>query len=110
MSVADAKGTLYSFLITSNTYYPGENSAAGLSGHEGFYPVQQLRRQRMNKYSEDILRNFALDSEPVYCEKYGHSHINETCLVVCRSERRYILQKINAGAFRDVEGLMENIS
>jgi hypothetical protein len=57
-----------------------------------------------------VLRSFRLDSEPVSCEPYGCGHINGSFLVVTASGRRYILQRINHNTFRDVAGLMENIT
>ena len=56
----------------------------------------------------EILRGFRLDAEPVSCGPYGCGHINATYLAV--TARRYILQKINHHTFRDVAGLMENIT
>lgn len=63
----------------------------------------------MTEYLEKVLSNFPLNGRPVYCERYGCGHINETYLVVCISGYRYILQKISP-TFKDVEGLMENIA
>ena len=57
-----------------------------------------------------VLRNFRLDAEPVSCEAYGFGHINGSFLVVTASGRRYILQRINHHTFKNVEGLMENIT
>ena len=64
----------------------------------------------MNKNLLEILDGFCLDGEPVRCESYGCGHINTTYLVTTASGRRYILQKINHNTFRDVAGLMENIT
>ena len=64
----------------------------------------------MNSYLYGILERFALDSEPEECISYGCGHINATYKVNCASGRHYILQKINSTAFKDVEGLMQNIS
>ena len=57
-----------------------------------------------------ILRSFRLDAEPVSCEPYGCGHINGSYLVVTTTGRRYILQRINHQTFKDVAGLMENIT
>lgn len=57
-----------------------------------------------------LLREFALDAAPVSCEPYGNGHINLTFLARTESGRRYVLQKINRSTFRDVAGLMENIT
>ena len=64
----------------------------------------------MNDVLQAVLKRFQLDSEPVACEKYGCGHINVTYLAVTDSGRRYILQKINESTFRDVAGLMDNIT
>lgn len=57
-----------------------------------------------------VLRRFSLDSEPCSCERYGCGHINETYLVVTRSGRRYILQKLSNRAFPDIAALQENVA
>jgi N-acetylhexosamine 1-kinase len=54
-------------------------------------------------------KKFLLDGKPVSIEPYGEGHINETYLVATDKGARYILQKINAGLFRNVERLMNNI-
>ena len=64
----------------------------------------------MNESLFEVLRAFRLDAKPVSCEPYGCGHINVTYLAVTESGRRYILQKINSNTFRDVAGLMENIT
>ena len=64
----------------------------------------------MNQHLLEILHSFQLDAEPVSCEPYGCGHINGSYLAVTASGRRYILQKINHQTFRDVAGLMENIT
>ena len=64
----------------------------------------------MNETLLEILRSFRLDAAPVSCEPYGCGHINATYLVKTERGRRYILQKINHHTFRDVAGLMENVT
>ena len=64
----------------------------------------------MNENLFEVLRAFRLDAQPVSCEPYGCGHINVTYLAVTESGLRYILQKINNNTFRDVAGLMENIT
>lgn len=64
----------------------------------------------MNENLFEVLCAFRLDAKPVSCEPYGCGHINVTYLAVTESGRRYILQKINSNTFRDVAGLMENIT
>ena len=58
----------------------------------------------------ETARLFSFEGEPVDAKPYGCGHINETYLTVTASGRRYILQKINNNTFRDVAGLMENIT
>lgn len=53
---------------------------------------------------------FALEGNPVYCEKYGHGHINVTYLVQTDAGHAYILQRINHHVFKDVPALMHNIA
>ena len=57
----------------------------------------------------ELLKKFALEGEPVSCERYGFGHINETYLTVTDTGRRYIFQRINHHVFQDVPGLMNNI-
>lgn len=64
----------------------------------------------MNTNLLDVLRGFRLEAEPVSCEPYGCGHINVTYLAVTANGRRYILQRINHHTFRDIPGLMENIT
>ena len=64
----------------------------------------------MNENLFEVLRTFRLDAKPVSCEPYGCGYINVTYLAVTESGLRYILQKINNNTFRDVAGLMENIT
>ena len=64
----------------------------------------------MNEVLDYVLRCFSLDSAPISCARYGCGHIHITYLVVTESGRRYILQKINENTFKDVAGLMDNIT
>lgn len=64
----------------------------------------------MNEKLLEVLNAFALDTVPVSCEPYGCGHINVTYVVCTQSGRRYLMQRINHNTFRDVAGLMENIS
>lgn len=57
-----------------------------------------------------ILKKFCFDSHPVSCEPYGCGHINQTYLVICEDDHKYILQKINQHVFADVPTLMKNIA
>ena len=60
-----------------------------------------------------IINYFDLDGELISCERYGEGHINETYLAVMKNGDKttdYILQKINNKIFKNVEGLMRNIT
>ena len=52
---------------------------------------------------------FKISGNPVKCERYGCGHINETYLLECDDNSKYILQKINNKVFPNVKGLTENI-
>ncbi|MCL2702216.1 MAG: aminoglycoside phosphotransferase family protein [Defluviitaleaceae bacterium] len=60
--------------------------------------------------AEQIAARFRLDGSPVYCERYGSGHINDTYLVVTGKNREYILQKINKFVFKEPEAVMRNIA
>lgn len=55
------------------------------------------------------LYQFQLDGQPLYCDRYGNGHINDSYLVIDETARQYILQKINKNVFSDPESLMGNI-
>ncbi len=57
----------------------------------------------------EAVNHFPLDGAVVAIERYGCGHINVTWLVVTETGRRYILQKLSP-AFKDPDGLMENIT
>jgi Ser/Thr protein kinase RdoA (MazF antagonist) len=60
----------------------------------------------------DIAGRFQIGGTVVRCGPYGSGHINDTFEVVMKGapRQRYIFQRINHRIFRNVEGLMENIS
>lgn len=64
----------------------------------------------MDPEKMSILRTFRLDGAPVSCENYGCGHINATFLATTDTGRRYILQRINHRAFRNVQALLDNIA
>lgn len=61
------------------------------------------------KQVEQALNAFVWRGTPIFCNRYGQGHINETYAVACDSGRMYILQKINRTVFRNPEALMKNI-
>ena len=63
----------------------------------------------MSDFLAALLANYDLNGRVVSCENYGHGHINKTFLVTTDTGHRYILQGINNGVFKNVDGLMGNI-
>ena len=62
---------------------------------------------------KEILTAWQWDGSVSELVPYGEGHINQTYAITVTSEqgaKRYILQKINNNTFRDVAGLMENIT
>ena len=60
----------------------------------------------------DILSNFAINGEFIFCEPYGSGLINRTYVAVYNEggkRVRYIVQRINTNLFKNVDGLMNNI-
>ncbi len=55
-----------------------------------------------------VLLAYGLDPQRANYQPYGSGHINDTYLVT--EENAYILQRINTRIFKDVQGLMRNIS
>ncbi|MDO4295424.1 MAG: aminoglycoside phosphotransferase family protein [bacterium] len=56
---------------------------------------------------------FEIAGERMGCERYGSGHINDTFLLVYREgneEKKYVLQRVNGEVFKDIDGLMGNIS
>ncbi len=62
------------------------------------------------KQVEQALKAFGWRGAPIFCDRYGSGHINETYAVACDSGRMYILQKINQTVFRKPAELMENVA
>ena len=63
----------------------------------------------MGYRAEDVAKLFALDGEPMIAVPFGCGHINDTFFVETSRARKYILQKVNNGIFKDIDGLMNNI-
>lgn len=58
---------------------------------------------------EKIVSIFNIPEEVISTEPYGNGHINSTFLVKTVSGKRYILQGINTGVFKNPEEVMSNI-
>ena len=61
----------------------------------------------------EVLEAFGWGETVVSCERYGSGHINDTFLVINKegdAEKKYILQRMNHEIFKDVDGLMNNVS
>ena len=59
---------------------------------------------------KSIITQFQIQGNPLTWQRYGSGHINETHLIHTDAPHTYILQKINNKIFKDVAGLMHNIS
>ena len=58
----------------------------------------------------DIIRHFPIVGAVTRCTPFGSGHINRTFLVESNSGQRYVLQEVNSHVFRDVPGLMANVT
>ena len=62
---------------------------------------------------KDIALHFCLEGEIGEIIPYGNGHINDTFRIACRladgGRKRYILQKMNRGVFKNPDELMENV-
>ena len=65
-------------------------------------------RPRAEDTLGEALEAFDFGGAPLKAERYGFGHINDTFCVTL-SDRRFILQRISAQAFRHPEELMKNI-
>lgn len=61
---------------------------------------------------EGIAKQFDIEGDVVSVERFGSGHINDTFKVEVKSQHNtsYLLQRINHHIFKDVDGLMNNIS
>lgn len=74
--------------------------------------LETLAEGKCSKIGEAV-RAFCIVGEPVSCRRFGSGHINDTFLLVCQNgqnENKYILQRMNTEVFKDVKGLMKNVS
>ena len=70
-------------------------------------------RQPAEHTLPEALAAFDFGGQVAGALRYGQGHINDTFCVYVQTPqgdaRRFILQRINTGTFRDPKGLMENI-
>ncbi len=63
---------------------------------------------------EEIINHFAIDGELKNCSVFGRGHINDTYRLEYempdKSKKSFTLQKINKNVFKDIYGLINNIS
>ena len=72
-----------------------------------------LSLEQQERISETVLGRFALFGDIINIYPYGSGHINDTYVVDMKiggTAIRYLLQRINHEVFKDVAGLMDNIS
>ncbi len=61
---------------------------------------------------KDIVKKFDFCGECTEYKAMGSGNINSTYLVTCREGEKinqYVLQRVNTGVFKNIEGLMDNI-
>ena len=61
---------------------------------------------------KDILRHFSFSGDLIDCKAFGSGHINSTFIATYNdngNKREYVIQKINANVFKNVDELMNNI-
>lgn len=68
--------------------------------------------ERENREMFRIAEQFETEGVPESATAHGNGHINDTCLVTCKTEtgyKKYILQRINHEIFKKPWELMENV-
>lgn len=60
----------------------------------------------------EIVDQFQIEGEISSIESFGDGHINDTYQIVCNNSKKsnYILQRVNNYVFKNIKGLMNNIS
>ena len=70
-------------------------------------------REELCSKIEEAIAAFAIEGKKVSCELYGSGHINDTHLLITKTddgaEHRYILQRINHIVFPHPDEVMENV-
>lgn len=57
----------------------------------------------------DVINQFDIKEKVKSYTQFGNGHINQTYLVECENDVKYILQRTNHYVFKDVDGLMSNV-
>ncbi len=57
-----------------------------------------------------IYQQFRIEGLPISCTPFGGGHINQTFLVVTNKPHLYILQNMNSAIFKNIPGIMENLT
>lgn len=68
--------------------------------------------ERENREMFQVVEQFETKGLPESVKAHGNGHINDTCLVTCKTEagyKKYILQRINHEIFKKPWELMENV-
>lgn len=78
----------------------------------GSWPPWPSEEMSVNSLVESVVKKFAVVGEFLSAEPFGNGHINDTKVVVTKTDDgadyKYILQKINKTVFKKPEELMEN--
>ncbi|MBQ7386771.1 MAG: aminoglycoside phosphotransferase family protein [Clostridia bacterium] len=69
-----------------------------------------MTREELCSKIDEAIAAYSHIGETASCERYGNGHINDTHLLVLKSGKRYIFQRINHDIFKNPEGIMSNIT
>ena len=73
----------------------------------------EMEGLNMERISKEIVPNFSIEGTLTEAVPYGSGHINDTVRLTCALEnggqKRYILQRMNDGIFKNPVELMENV-
>ena len=73
----------------------------------------EMEGLNMERISKEIVPKFAIEGTLTEAVPYGSGHINDTVRLTCALEnggqKRYILQRMNDGIFKNPVELMENV-
>lgn len=59
---------------------------------------------------EKAAMHFQYEGTPVECKAFGNGHINRSLMVKTDSGKKYVLQSLSTVVFKDIPGLMGNVS
>ena len=69
-----------------------------------------MTREELCAKIDEAIARYSNIGEVISCERYGSGHINDTHLVVTKTGKRYIFQRINHDIFKKPDEIMSNIT